>query len=425
MINRQEDYIPTKVLISQGQGRLHFSETCSSAFNAGVKVSMLTGWVPRGIPTKLIDFLGKLFNKTKLSKRLELRIPKGVPEDKIIRCPLPEFYYYSLVILAKLKLISIDTSLSKGWMFWGSQSKKYIKNIDIFHVRSGAGQGGAITLAKKRGIKTITDHSIAHPQAMKHFLFKEYQEFNMPFELDPDSEFWQMVINDCEQSDILLVNSNFVAETFIQYGFSEQKIKVLYLGVDESFFKLKTSWEVKSSLRLLFTGSFSIRKGAKVVLEALLLLKRQGISVVLDVVGYFDEVEILKSKYNIPDNIIFHGNVLQDEIKDFLKNSDIYIFPTLAEGSARSAMEAMAVGIPVITTENCGSPITHGEDGIIIQMNSAEDLVKQIINLAGDHQLREKLGKNASDLISTSYKWSDYGQNLKALYADMKFNNEK
>ncbi|MDQ0637102.1 glycosyltransferase involved in cell wall biosynthesis [Pedobacter sp. W3I1] len=298
--------------------------------------------------------------------------------------------------------------------YLGKETKKHIKNADIFHVRSGAGQGGAIEKAKKENMITIADHSIAHPVSMKEYLIEEYKRFNQKYDLDPNSKFWTLVEKDCLDADYVLVNSDFVKSTFLDNGYREDIVKVIYFGVREDFVGLKTDWSFvkKDAVHLIFIGHFCFRKGARILIEAIKELNERGVSVVLDVLGIVDDLKIP----DIPSNIVFHGIFLYDELKDHLKNSDLYVFPTFAEGSSRAAMEAMASGLPVITTENCGVPIVHDETGVIIPINNSMILADEIERLINDKMLREKIGRSASKLIGEKYTWGIYKKNLVDFY---------
>ena len=75
-------------------------------------------------------------------------------------------------------------------------------------------------------MKIIVDHSIAHPAFMDKQLRKEYERYGSVFNLGLDNPFWNGIIEDCKKADIVLVNSQFVKDTFVQNGFEEEKIKI-------------------------------------------------------------------------------------------------------------------------------------------------------------------------------------------------------
>jgi glycosyltransferase involved in cell wall biosynthesis len=92
--------------------------------------------------------------------------------------------------------------------------------------------------------------------------------------------------------------------------------------------------------------------------------------------------------------------------------ADLFVFPTFAEGSSRSGMEAAAAGLPIITTENCGLPLEHGISGIYVPVNDSKALAEAIARLSADEPLRTSLGRNAMKTVTQNYTWRHYGQQV-------------
>jgi glycosyltransferase involved in cell wall biosynthesis len=410
-----------KIIFSQGLTKIHFAEVVDSLneIRSDYKILFITGWTPKNLPVFLVNLIGNLVGRNNLYKRLIIRLPK-TSFKVIIRSNLfPEALYWFYKIVFKRLYFWEDLFVTYIWKTWGYFSQRYLSNnFEIFHVRSGAGQGGAIKLAKQRGLVTIADHSIAHPKYINEVLIDEYTQYGFSSDINEKNKFWRLVINDCLESDYILVNSDFVKKTFVQNGFEANKIEVIYWGVREDFFFLKEKYELNIyHPKLLFTGSFDIRKGCFTIVEALNLLKERGVYVEVDIVGPMTEEGSRALTYLVDKTMIkIHGMVLQDGLKGFLRDSDIYIFPTFAEGSARSVMEALAAGMPVITTENCGVPIVHEFSGLLIPTNSPKILADTIIKLINNKELRIKYGTNAAKLISKSYTWKKYAFNIDNFY---------
>lgn len=306
---------------------------------------------------------------------------------------------------------------AKAWSLYGWLCKRHLKGAEVFHCRSGAGCGGLLVKARTLGMKVVVDHSIAHPAFMDCQLRTEYEKNGAVFNLGMGSRFWRQVVKDCKDADVVLVNSFFVRDTFLEQGFPSEKLKVVYLGEREDFFGIRKPKEEVGRLKLLFTGGFGFRKGGEYILEALRLLKERGVDFEMDVVGDFSTAKGLIERYRKFDlPVVFHGPKPQDELKSFLANGDIYVFPSLAEGCAQSGMEAMSAGMCVIGTHESGFPITDGKDGYIVPSKDARAIADRIEWLARNRDEIDRTGKNAAKLVRENFTWEKYAENVKKVY---------
>jgi glycosyltransferase involved in cell wall biosynthesis len=244
---------------------------------------------------------------------------------------------------------------------------------------------------------------------MKQILTEEYSRFGKPCEIGPKTIFWRGVLQDCQEADRVLVNSDFVKDTFVQNGFSPEKIDVAYLGIRSDFLHLKKDYRRGDSLRLLFTGHFELRKGARILLEAVRLVRRRGIDAKLQVAGKMGtgkacimgaDSEFLNLTPFMP----------QGELKELLVDSDLFVFPTLAEGCSRSAMEAAGAGLPVITTKNCGLPGGAQTCARYVRAGDVQSLADAIEDLGSNECSRAVVGRRAAAFIANGFTWDDYGE---------------
>ncbi len=406
-----------KVIFGHGLGKLHFFSACGFIKKTGIHIQLISGWRPNNLPPAFVNFLGKIAGRDNLYKRLSIRANETLSKEDVIENAFPEFMYHFLLLLSKFKLINPKKANILSWKYIGRSYKKYLQNADIFHVRSGAGQGGAIATAKKNGLIVVVDQSIAHPKEIENNLKDEYKYFNLEQPITADDEFWKLILKDCEEADYLLVNSDYVKESFIKNGYNPSKIKPIYWGVRSDFFYLKKNYFLSTKPKILFTGGFNLRKGVRTIVSAANLMFQQNIAVEIHIVGdYTGEGEIALCDLVNKESIILHGHVLHDQLKSHLETADMYLFPSFAEGCAQSAMEAMAAGLPIITTTNSGLPITHDSNGIIISPNNPHKIVAAVIELINNEEKRKFLGQNAADLISNNYSWEKYGENMHNLY---------
>lgn len=407
-----------RAILSTGIGRIHFIETATALQSAGEQVQLITGWVPSGKHDWLVDLAGRVVGRPRLSSRLAVRKASGaIHSGQIHSCTLAEGVGALSHHFLRDNSWMRPAAMRLAWQLFGLSSRHYLHDADIFHVRSGAGQGGAISRARARGMKTVADHSIAHPQFMAGVLNPVLKRYGFPLFAGAKDPFWDLVLRDCHDADAVLVNSQFVKETFVEQGFAPSRIHVAYLGVRRDFVSLKTNYSAGVPLRLLFTGGFTARKGAGDILDALRAVHAGGCQCELTVVGSLADSAPVLAMHASQDNVRFAGMVLQDELKTYLQSADIYVFPTLAEGCAKSAMEALAAGVPVIATRECGLPVEHMKHAYIVPPNSPERLAEAIHTLATDESLRARLGRAGAELVRDRYSWEDYGRSVRELHS--------
>lgn len=395
----------TKVILSTF-GPLHLIKS-AEFLSKYVDIVVIQGWIPQWWNKWLIGIASKIIGRD-LSKSFKKRIPKEL-DGRNYSVAIPEFLLWT-----GLKLGIKDFTPLFAAKLYGFFSKMYIRKAQIFHVRSGSGFGGAIEKARHQNMKIIVDHSIAHPHFMRVQLEEEYIKHGQKFRMGDNNSYWNGIIKDCEKADLILVNSQFVKETFINEGFPANKLEVILLGVRKDFFSLKNDYQIKSKVKFLFTGSYGFRKGSDYIQEALEKLDNEGLDYEMIIVGDNSEIPIEEKKKLSSFNFV--GFVPQDELKSYLSNSDIYLFPSLCEGCASSAMEAMASGLPVIATKESGLPITNGINGIIIPSKDSSALVVEIHRLLSDEILRASLGRNAAMTIAKNYTWEQYSEKVYKLY---------
>lgn len=408
------------VLLSSGVGRLHFVETAIALQEAGTHVRMITGWLPTPQQRRLADLAGLVLGRSRLADRLALRTAQGkLSRSKLHSCSIAEAIAACGHHLFRSRGRTWSRVSRLTWVNFGRASRRFIHGADLFHVRSGAGQGGAISVARQRGMRVVVDHSIAHPAFLAERLDPHLKRLGMALLGGANDPFWSLVLKDCHDADLLLVNSDFVRDSFTEKGFPADRIRVAYLGVRDDFCGLKHHYRRHAPIRLLFTGSFGVRKGAATLLEVMTRLATQGGHWELDVLGDTSELPHLAPVHAVPTGVQFRGTVLQDELRDWLRRSDIYVFPSLAEGCAKSAMEAFAAGVPVITTRETGLPAEHMKSAWVVPSGDAAAIVEAIEVLSADQNLRESLGRKAAELVRNHFRWPHYARAVREVHAEL------
>jgi glycosyltransferase involved in cell wall biosynthesis len=167
--------------------------------------------------------------------------------------------------------------------------------------------------------------------------------------------------------------------------------------------KLRITNHSKTSLNLVYVSRISNLKGHEELIEAYREFPPLGL--ILYIVGPDNlngEIKELASKV-INNKVVFTGSI--NNVKEFILNMDIGLFPSHKEGLPISLLEKMQVGLPCIVSdiEELTSVIKDEEDGLVFKKGDKEDLKIKILKLIYDSNLRKKLGQNAALKIENQF----------------------
>jgi glycosyltransferase involved in cell wall biosynthesis len=253
----------------------------------------------------------------------------------------------------------------------------------------------------------VLDLAIGIPQYRIKIMHGEHFHPGMLDEADEDrKKLFNWYKEEIELADIILCGSDFVKKTVV-YFFPEfeNKCKILPYGTDlEAFSYPERTFKQGNDLKFVFVGRLSWRKGADLMLEAWKDFLVDHPQAELHFFGTPDREINLNQ---LPDKVIMHGWVRTPELIAYLKTMDVFVFPTTFEGSSIAVFQAMALKLPVITTLNSGTILTHGESCEITEVGDKVGLVSAMDKLFRDPGYRQRLAENAY-VLSKQYTWDDY-----------------
>lgn len=157
-------------------------------------------------------------------------------------------------------------------------------------------------------------------------------------------------------------------------------------------------------IRICSIGRLHWIKGLEFALLAIKLLKDAGERVTWEIIGDGPEREKLLYMIHalgLSETVTLAGNLDSSQVKERLDKSDIFLLPSLSEGISNSALEAMAMELPVISTRSGGMDelITDGQNGLLVNCYAPDQIASSIRRLAGDLSLQHKLGRNGRQTI--------------------------
>ena len=202
------------------------------------------------------------------------------------------------------------------------------------------------------------------------------------------------------------------------------KVYTIENGVDDAFMECgeNRSYSLTNdTLRLITVGSLIERKGIDVIIEALSKLNCQH-KITLTIVGDGPELKPLKNlcrTHNLDQNISFEGRINPCDLPEILRDHDVFVLGSHAEGRPNAVLEAMAAALPIIATDIPGTNeiIHNGTTGLLFTDGKSGELAEHIKLLVLNRELRKKLGANARDYIeSNQLLWSNTAHKYRQLY---------
>jgi glycosyltransferase involved in cell wall biosynthesis len=225
-------------------------------------------------------------------------------------------------------------------------------------------------------------------------------------------------------ADIVMVNSEWSRQALIKQGVPESKLAVVPLAfeassprpstfdprLDSSTSSRRSTFDSRHPLRVLFLGQVILRKGIQYLIEAAMLIEKEPIH--FDVVGSIGISEMAIA--SAPSNMTFHGPVSRDRTEEFYRSADLFVLPTLSDGFALTQLEAMAHGLPVIATPNCGEVVSDGVDGLIVPASDANALAEAFQLLLQDPEKLQRMSEATVAKLG-QFSLARLGENLTAL----------
>lgn len=199
------------------------------------------------------------------------------------------------------------------------------------------------------------------------------------------------------------------------------KLEVARLGVDVRQFAPQPRVVRSQRTEILCVGRLVPAKGQHLLVQAVAALRASGRDARLSLVGDGPDrgsLEAMVRSLGLTDAVTFTGGVGQDRIRSLYARADIFALPSFAEGLPVVLMEAMAMGIPVVSTHITGIPelIQDGVNGLLVPASDEAALVDALRRLHDDAPLRRRLGSAGRVTVGESY---DLERNVDRLHAVM------
>jgi glycosyltransferase involved in cell wall biosynthesis len=364
---------------------------------------------PESVWQNLARAAGRITGKD-VARDLARRAVTEIPVAKVTRYPFRE------TSRMLIKRIFGNATLDDRVFHWARDGfdSWVAKNLNGVDAVYGYEYGVKATFARAQqdGIRCIYDLPSPEHDFVENLLIEEtkrFPELQTPYRRHVErlqADRTEHRRQEWETTDLVVANSTFTANSWIAAGWSKKRVVVVPYGAPPVV-SIQKKTKSSGPLRLIWAGTFSIRKGAHYLLEAWKVSFASNPHVLLDVYGAVSAPQSLLE--NVPENIRFHGSIPRGELYAAYQASDVLMFPTLCDGFGMVVTEAFAYGLPVITTRRAGAAdiVREGENGFLIEAGSSAAIASSIQRCLDE---RQRLWEMSGAALNTAagLQWKDY-----------------
>lgn len=228
---------------------------------------------------------------------------------------------------------------------------------------------------RDRGVVTLVDQ--IDPGRTEWELLREealrWPDYVEP-EIEPPAGYYERAQEEWRTAHVTIVNSEWTRSALVRQGADPRRIEVIPLAYQADADVPPARAGRNGSLDVLWLGSVILRKGIPYLVEAARRLIGEPVRfLVAGPIGIRDAA--LRAA---PPNVVWMGAVPRSDVRKLYLNADLFVLPTLSDGFALTQVEALAHGLPVVTTPHCGAVVEDGRTGFIVPARDAEALAAAV-----------------------------------------------
>lgn len=297
--------------------------------------------------------------------------------------------------------------------------KRLAGKIDIVHAWP-IGSLRTLKTAARLGIPTVLERPNAHTRFAYEVVRKECEKLGIVLPSNHEHAYNADILakEEAEYNAAfrLLCPSDFVAQTFLDKGFSPEKLARDQYGYDETVYH--SGQQVRDDgrgLTMLFVGGCAPRKGLHYALEAWLRspASRKGKFLIAGafVPGYAEKLSSMLTHPTV--EVLGH----RSDVPELMRHCDLLVLPSIEEGSALVTSEARASGCVLVVSDAAGAICRHMENALVHRAGDVDQLTEHLALLDGNRDLFWKL-REASLRTADEINWKTAGRKLLATYQE-------
>ena len=202
----------------------------------------------------------------------------------------------------------------------------------------------------------------------------------------------------CRRSAMVFCLNEEERRYLVDHRWSEaSRTHVVGHGVGDTYF-IDRSYRDRAR-RILFVGQWIPRKGCAYLVRAFDRLARARPDLELRCIGTLADANTVRGAFaaDVRDRVLVVPQVPHDELVEHYREADVFVFPSLIDGFGLALLEAMATGLPIVTTPSgwAQDALAEGRSALFVPKRDPEALVRAVERLIGDPALRAALGRGA------------------------------
>lgn len=229
-------------------------------------------------------------------------------------------------------------------------------------------------------------------------------------EQEPPAGYYERARAEWQVADITLVNSEWTRQAIIRQGADARRIEVIPLAYQPEPAPARAPASRAGGLTVLWLGSVILRKGIAYLVEAARRMVDEPVRFLVAGPIGIHEAALRRA----PPNVRWLGPVPRSEARRLYLTSDVFVLPTLSDGFALTQVEALAHGVPVVTTPNCGAVVEDGRTGFIVPARDHDQLAVAIRRFIRDPGLADSM-RPACLEASARFSIDAYAQRLEGV----------
>jgi glycosyltransferase involved in cell wall biosynthesis len=348
---------------------------------------------------------------------------RAVPQELLPYVHTYPFFEFGRLLAPRLKLGRLtrhekgSLSVDAVYQALDRRVRRRLKSSDRFTGVYAYEDGAAFSFreAKRRGQRCFYDQPIGYWRAARKLLVEEAERLpqwaSTLIGNEDSAEKSARKDEELALADVVFVASSYTLGTLKDAPAFKAPVVVIPYGAPPrpANAPMRTARTRTGPLRAIFVGSLGQRKGLSYLFDA---IRQLGSGVELTVVGTLplerctaleDELKRVRWIPSLP-----HAQVLEE-----MAQHDVFVFPSLFEGFGLVLIEAMAMGLPIVTTAHTAGPdlIDDGREGFIVPIRSSPAIAEKLDLLRREPDLVETMGA-AAKAKAVTFTWDAYGRTV-------------